>query len=437
MFYFDNIQNKELIDYINNLIDKKNYEEALQICNKDEYKNSSEVKCQIIRILKKQNKLNQALELCNEYENDKNFIFQKIDILIKKNQLNEALELCELYSCDEYFESQKITILIRKSRFDEAIEICDKYPESIFIQSQKITILIKQNRLEEALVICNNFLNEEGIQSQKITILIKQNKLYSALEVCDRFPNYKFIQCQKVTILMMLNKLEEALEICKRKEYEDDKYFIKKIRRIESKKSEKCKEDSKDNFSIDTSHDVLVKIYSGDITLDEIKEDDEWKKFILTAAYYEKNNKQKGIELIKKYKNNEDLSNEQIKVLNILYNRLIIKKTMIFDLTIYSQYLGIQTKKENKIVIESNLLIKDLFKEQVLEISKYLYVKMQGVKTQAKAIKAWDRFEVLINKPVTDKESLKRMIELLKRIEKSDEIEINLNEKKYAKYINT
>ena len=91
---------------------------------------------------------------------------------------------------------------------------------------------------------------------------------------------------------------------------------------------------------------------------------------------------------------------------------------------------------ENKTVIESNLLIKDLFKEQVLEISKYLYVKMQGVKTQAKAIEVWDRFEVLINKPVTDKEALKRMIELLKRIEKSDEIEINLNEKKYAKYIN-
>jgi len=62
-------------------------------------------------------------------------------------------------------------------------------------------------------------------------------------------------------------------------------------------------------------------------------------------------------------------------------------------------------------------LIKDVFSQEVLEIGKYLYVEMNNFERQRDAIKAWDNFESLINKPSDNIEAMERMIRILKNFQ--------------------
>ena len=494
------------------LIRQDKLEKALEICNR--FEGYEPIQSQKITILIKQDKLKEASEICNRFENSEQIQSQKITILIKQGKLEEALEICNKFENNEPIQSQKVTILIRQDKLEEALEICNHFKEYKSMQSQKVTILIKQNKLEEALEICNKFENYEKIQSQKITILMKQGKLEKALKVSNKFENDELIQSQKVAILIKKGKLEEAYNICSQKKYENNPYFIKKIQKINQKIQSREKASQNDNLSIHKNFNnensvLLTKIYCNSVLPHEIEEEkiDEWSKIILTIAYYEKNNRKKGINVIKEFRKKNNITSEQSKILNILFERLNNTKIVIFDPTIYSKYLNCYvdskliselSKQQEKQIIKSStiktdtiskeknkinnnlnseqdkkivskkmiavegkridfrnnsnsssyttiqksknqsqdcLLIKDLFKEEVLEIGKYLYVQMSDFKIQSIAVAAWDRFEVLINKPVSDQIALERMISFLKRIENSSTVTISLDEKKYTKYL--
>ena len=96
------------------------------------------------------------------------------------------------------------------------------------------------------------------------------------------------------------------------------------------------------------------------------------------------------------------------EVINTKYNR-------------YNRYNSQETKKKELIkeqeIITKKIYIKDIFKEEVLEIGKYIYIEMNNINSQRKAVKAWDNFECLINKTTDDKEAMIRMIRILNKFQ--------------------
>ncbi len=83
--------------------------------------------------------------------------------------------------------------------------------------------------------------------------------------------------------------------------------------------------------------------------------------------------------------------------------------------------------------INTNLLIKDVFSHEVAEICKVIYVQMNNVYQSKDAVKAWDNFELLIEKPISDKEALKRMIKIINKL--SDTLDLRVDKKRYEKYL--
>lgn len=83
----------------------------------------------------------------------------------------------------------------------------------------------------------------------------------------------------------------------------------------------------------------------------------------------------------------------------------------------------------------SNALIKDVFSAEVNAIATYLYVKMQGRLSQKNAVKAWDNFEELINRPINDEESLLKVLALFEVSNKQNLTNIDLNGKKVRQIV--
>ena len=85
--------------------------------------------------------------------------------------------------------------------------------------------------------------------------------------------------------------------------------------------------------------------------------------------------------------------------------------------------------------INTNSLIKDIFKDEVLNIQYYIYRQMQSklVARQRNAIKAWDNFNCIINRPLSDQinfEKFKKIADISKDMHLLD---YNIEETKRAK----
>ena len=266
-------------------------------------------------------------------------------------------------------QSQKIAILLKQNKIDEALEICDKFQKNEQIQSQKIKILQKQNKIDEALGICDKFQKNEQIQSQKITILMKQNKIDEALEICDKFQKNEVIQSQKITILQKQNKIDESLEICHR--FSEDKYRKKKKVIINSENCINNVFITKKNEPLVST--LLTNIYINNISEEEIQNSDlsDYEKTILLIAYYEKINKKKGINIIKlKKKNTKNII--EVKNYNMLLEKLSRKKNSIFDIMIYKDILkcSINFEKISNSFIEETKIKEIKTSEPKVEVSK-------------------------------------------------------------------
>ncbi len=144
-----------------------------------------------------------------------------IKFLTKEARYEEAIKVCEReeYLNNRTIQSQRISLLIHLKRLDEALSLCDNpyYCNHGVIQGLKVKILRLQHRYEEAITICENpeYQNISHIQLQHILILKKLNKLDKALDICSQecFLNSPHIQYQRIKILVELGRTEEALEI--------------------------------------------------------------------------------------------------------------------------------------------------------------------------------------------------------------------------------
>ena len=147
------------------------------------------------------------------------------------------------------------------------------------------------------------------------------------------------------------------------------------------------------------------------------------------------------IDIVTEKKQTEVLTEKVVQqkiIKDVLNNKQDTKKIKVVEDERKTNNIPKESKtnlSKNSDTNSSSILIKDIFKEEVLEIQLYLYVQMNNLKRQRDAVKAWDNFEEMIIRPVTDKEALNKMVQFLKRIEPSNDVSITVDEKKYRKYL--
>lgn len=97
----------------------------------------------------------------------------------------------------------------------------------------------------------------------------------------------------------------------------------------------------------------------------------------------------------------------------------------------------VQNNQSNKIIsdgTQKDILIKDVFKQELFEIGKYIYCQMGNQERKKSAIKAWDKLEDLSYCPMSNKEAVKKMIHLI-QVHSAYSNSVTLDEKKYVKYL--
>ena len=91
------------------------------------------------------------------------------------------------------------------------------------------------------------------------------------------------------------------------------------------------------------------------------------------------------------------------------------------------------TNNSNNVHEAKVLLIKEVFDEEITELKKYIYSLTMGEDTRKDAVKAWDNLEGLIDKPITDKSALDKLLKVLKRLEEIQYLKIDKEKvKKYS-----
>ncbi len=305
-------------------------------------------------------------------------------------------------------------------------------------------------------------------KNNKVTALLNLGRNEDALEIIE-----------EVLLLPNLNSKERMILVSQRK------IILKNMKKINvnndgniEKKVPNLSANENKEKSITCS--LLTRLYCSDINIEELEQENInfFDKVILSAAYYEKHNKSQGIQYINKRKQEVEEEN-QIKVLNMLKERLISKKTMVdwgfylkildcvidWDLAIQiekssqkskvegkitavkrnsivkapvkketcksSKMIVVEGKKQSRVtgkssyvpkvknVQEKVILIKDIFQNEIMIMGSHVYVGMQSqdIERCKRAMKAWDVLESISNKPITDINALNQMIDLTYRLQ--------------------
>ena len=85
--------------------------------------------------------------------------------------------------------------------------------------------------------------------------------------------------------------------------------------------------------------------------------------------------------------------------------------------------------------INTNSLIKDVFKDEILNIQYYIYRQMQCklADRQRDAIKAWDNFTCIINRPLSDQVNFAKFKKIADISKDMHLLDYNIEDTKRAK----
>ncbi len=388
---------------------------------------------------------------------------------------NFFIKLKEALLQNQLFE--KIKFLINNKKYTEGLEICnnDFVKNNLKIQSQKIKILTKLVRYEEALALCENpeYVTDWVIQSQRITILIKLKRYEEALVLCEN-PKYisdQRIQFQKSKILNKLKEFEESL--CEpRQDVTNEIIQDKSANSFSSKVNTANYDEIYKLLSLIYFGSPKINV---DMILESNM--DMFSKIIVLFAYFDKVNRSGGFKYMKLYLKNVELDYAQSKVVaqclerlkgkNAIfdigfYNQILLGYSVIlFEkieddsvLEISALNLKVEEKSEvreeipkqveeevlKEISVEKTLksnsvvvsppkikqkinkkekvkkkepTLREYFFEEVLEIEKYIYIQMQCLETQSKAIKAWDRLEKITSSLLSDELAYQKLMHII------------------------
>lgn len=380
-----------------------------------------------------------------------NYLIRKIHRLIGQGNYQEAIELCEKNLAKAApAEKDKISAILLKVKCSKALKQRDIHLLS------KIEKIIK-NELET-----HPDSNNVNFNKKNFIMLIKEHATIL-------FNRKKFDDLEK-----LFDSSNDDIRFAADGPFA---YINKEIDDI-SNEFENKKITSTSNY-IRILDLLYSKLYYGTLTVEEIKNSTitEFMKDILILAYHDKNHSKYLDTYKRECKRKYADSPSQLKELNKLFNRM--GNNHYFNIESYNEILGasikknfknqtvepesVQPKQEEKQVLkpqqqvvepkkqkveskyvtcvgvktnnrytESNynqiktvtpnqqvLQIKNMFPKEVEIIGKYLYCNMNNPETVKQAIKAWDNFEILIEKPVTDQQAIDNMTKKIGIFEKA------------------
>lgn len=244
---------------------------------------------------------------------------------------------------------------------------------------------------------------------------------------------------------------------------------------MEGMKKDQMK-DQKSISSIESQNLELKKeldgVFAGLIKEKDINESKykKWTKSLLMLAYYEKNNKhyaEKYLRVLKKEYEKDNMKKKMINKLQsrfntdkkleskeIYYNLLncnikeveeLIPVEEVKELTETKEIEVINLKPvEEKPVLDVNkikfvekrdYLIKEVFAREIIELEQRIYLELENPSRSRQAIKAWDRLQVIIEKPVTDQKYFMMIYNILIKLKNAGEI--SFDTQKVKKYLPT
>lgn len=415
---------------IKKLIDQEKYADALLLCNK--YPNNIKTINLKISIYVAQKKLEQALRLCNKFENEYTIQIRKASILLKMNEYDELQNFCSKYKENKILNLYKAKALINLGKYEEAIKACNEVPNNANVQERKVIALEKLGRIKEAMEICNS----EQFKSDERFI-----KKYEELSKKYQIGNRHSQGCEILTRIYDNTITKELIEQSELNKYMKTIFLIAYYEKYNKKAGIQFVKEQKKSTTDGYLLKILNKLYDrliskktlfdislySTLTCCEIdfskvtsqKETKEEKNTIETMPIEKGDNMEIQIPLKKQKKESKIISVQGKKV---DHRASTTSKTKIINVP--------QKQEEQN---ETNILIKDVFDKELLEIGKYIYVQMNS-RRQKDAVKAWDRLESLSYEPITNKKAVEKIIHLI-YVHASYTDSMELNEKKYAKYL--
>ena len=297
----------------------------------------------------------------------------------------------ELNTTETISEIQK---LVKKGKYEEALKICakDEYKDNTVIQAERIFIFNKKlNDYDTAYMLWKEVKdsNDVNIIVNGIDLLMKRGELKEALEYANNHvsEDIKYIH-RRLKLLVALERKDEVIELANDPRYKTDD-VVRKIKEAYLGKS------MKNSKACDEITILLTRIYVGNITVEDIKNSDidTYKQSLLLLAYYEKNNRNGAIGLLKKIK--KTISQKEYKEkYSIIEERLLSKKSKHFDIDFYMKLLDrfidfdlaskyekeIKEKEEEKALVDYISSNKDKKEEKVEnEIKKPVKSKVKDL----------------------------------------------------------
>lgn len=464
------------IVFLEYMYSKEEYASVLKRSKELEHFKNPQVFSYYVKAIGKIEGLDKALETLelSEFRESKDVSIVALKSYLHRalGKVEEALAICENSKCREEFEmvKEEVIVLSRLKRYGRAYQkaVHCKYKDTVIMKTHAIQIL------------CNWYCLD-GKENMELLEKAKKHIVSHALQL-DRkhFAAYAF--------LLQLTKGEKAQEkVILASPFKEEvmEYLKKDSYREVAEQSLMEPSVSSNNREIGNQ---LAFIYQGSSSLEEINalEIVDYEKDILTLAHLHKNRRGEALKRVKEIKKKYSNSKQESSTFNKI-SAQIENKRSLFDITFYSQLLNIpvnfnalgkrdteqesslpipkkektlnvevvntpkkpkkiskfvsskdlavsttaikqkksvQSKNEEARVKETDILIKDVFAKEILEVSAYIYTQMQSTDAKRKrdAIKAWNIFENLIYKPVSDKNSLEKVKMMLYRISFSSQV---------------
>ena len=373
-------------------------------------------------------------------------IYLEIEKLRLQGKLEDAFNMCTLERCEE---SEKIRVVKEK--------ILNQIKNNEMVQYiHQIKTCISENKLEEALEICNQDVVADNVDIilQKVKILMLMGKYEEALNECTEercHLNHTF----NIYKAKLQNKLKNSISQPK---YSIVSNFLTRIYANDIKVEEfsQLQDYSWEQLILLIAYYEKNNVKLGIQLIKERLpqyENDIPKKKVLNQLKIRLSSKKLKMHYITIYSNilctqiDTDLALEIMQKQQDQETPVVMKSEPAPCLPISKPMTKEKSKKSSHMIavtgVKNNrytqsstshssiklsntsvqdVHIKDVFQEEFLEIERYLYCAMQQMKTQRKAIQAWDILEQIGENSIYNKRAFHQMVNLLYRLCGTNEV---------------
>ena len=387
------------------------------------------------KLLRKARFYNELMVTCDKYHDNEKIIAQKVEMLKDMNLLEEALNVTnkDEYKNMPYINSQKINILMSLNRYEEALKVAN---EPIFsnisaIKSQKVTILAKLGLFKEALKTYEEGLNLPDFSINNELLKKIKNEINSGSNNQNLLIEYiTRLYADKIDIDMIdksnLNEYQKTILKIGYYEKHNKKYGIYYIKKIRNNYKDR---------KYNTLNQLLAILSSKKNNVFKIGVYEEILNVRVTLSlidkldFHVKEDIQIKEDPVKKELPKVEIIEKPKKIKETKYIVSIGKK--VTNTNSSSNNIVIETEQK-----KNTVLVKDVLKEESDEVLKYIYATLAYVDSNyiPKAMKAFDIFENMIYKEAT-KENVDKVLNLFKNPVFKRRFNFDIREAKIKKYI--